>query len=186
MRSEGIYTFVGLHRGASDDKKYLTFVSSWQRYQPFKIGLIENITLATRLKAGLIQEFGKTKSIPVSDLFFAGGATTVRGYDEQLLGPSAIDKNGNRIALGGKMVFISNVEFRIPVYWLFIGEIFIDAGNVWRELYQFSPLDVKISYGAGIAFITPIGPIRFDYGIKLKPEKSEDDTAFHLGFYFAF
>lgn len=176
--------------GNEDIKRYLTMVTSWQRYQPldFKVGRRKSgITLATRAKAGAIIEFGSTKNIPISDLFFAGGATTVRGYHEQLLGPVRKDENGIYKAIGGKLLFLANAEVRIPIIWLLVGEFFVDGGNVWREFADFKPGDIKLTTGLGLVILTPVGPIRFDYGRKLMQQQSDiSPDAFHLGFYFAF
>ena len=144
--------------------------------------------MATRLRAGAIFELGPTRNLPISDLFFAGGATTVRGYQEQLLGPTTLDSEGYKDqAIGGKLLYLMNLEFRVPLFWLFVGEIFLDGGNVWRELENFSLGEVKFATGLGIVLLTPVGPIRFDYGVKLAKEDSDRTRdAFHFGLYFAF
>lgn len=185
------YTIGKTKTGTEDIKQYFTLVSSWSRYQPIRYNIFKKrgaITLASRIKAGAIFELGKTKSIPISDLFFIGGATTVRGYEEQLLGPATLDSTGFKDkAIGGKILFLANAEIRIPLFWMFVGEIFADAGNVWREIDQIRPAQIKFTAGLGIALITPIGPIRLDYGIKLDKEKSDRKrTEYHVGVYFAF
>jgi outer membrane protein insertion porin family len=174
-----------------DTKQYLTLVSSWQRYQPlgFRVSKkVTSATLATRIRGGAILEFGDTKAIPISDLFFAGGATTVRGYQEQLLGPTLFDENGYKTtALGGKLLYLMNAEVRLPLFWLIVGEVFLDAGNVWSEIEQFSFGDIKFATGVGLVLLTPVGPVRFEYGWKLTPESSDRTRGtFHLGFYYAF
>jgi outer membrane protein insertion porin family len=185
------YSIGELPAGGRDIKTYITVISAWRRYQPlkwkpFKRG--EGITVATRLKAGAIFELGPTKNLPISDLFFAGGATTVRGYHEQLLGPTTFDSEGYKDqALGGKLLYLMNVELRVPIFWLFVGEVFFDGGNVWREISDFDPKKIKFATGLGIVLLTPIGPIRFDYGVKLNKEDSDrTPDAFHFGLYFAF
>ena len=177
--------------GNEDDKQYFTVVSSWQRYQPLRIGLLKlkpKITLATRIKGGAIFELGNTKNLPISELLFAGGATTVRGYEEQLLGPALLDENGYKSkALGGKLLVLLNAELRIPLFWLFVAEVFLDGGNVWRNKSDFNPKDVKFTTGLGLALVTPLGPVRLDYGYKLMKEDTDRyPDAYHLGFYFAF
>ena len=173
-------------QGKLENTQFFTFVSSWKRYQPIKFKVFRKdfrIVFATRLKLGTIYELNSGGNIPISDLFFAGGATTVRGYDEQLLGPLG---SSNKIALGGKMLFLANAELRFPIWWLFMGEIFFDGGQVWKEIDQIRTNDIKFSTGAGIALMTPIGPIRVDYGYKLMPESFEENYNLHVGFYFAF
>jgi outer membrane protein insertion porin family len=177
--------------GERNHISYLTFIAAWRRFQPVRWNLFkrrEQMTLATRLKAGVITEIGLTKDIPISDLFFAGGATTVRGYDEQLLGPTTLDADGYKDqAIGGKLIFLANAEIRIPIFWLIVGELFLDVGNVWREVRDFQPKEIKFATGVGLVVLTPLGPIRFDYGIKLNPDSIDRQrNAFHFGLYFAF
>lgn len=185
------YSIGELESGGKEIKTYITLISSWKRYQPLKwkpFKKREGMTIATRLKGGAIFEIGPTKNLPISDLFFAGGATTVRGYPEQLLGPTTFDSEGYKNkAIGGKLLYLMNVEIRIPIYWLFVGEIFLDGGNVWREISDFNPTEIKFSTGLGLVLLTPVGPIRFDYGVKLNKEDSDKTRdAFHFGLYFAF
>jgi outer membrane protein insertion porin family len=177
--------------GLTSIRRYLTLLSSWNRYQPIPLdflGIDEKVTLASRIKAGMIFELGETSSIPITDLFFAGGVTTVRGYEEQLLGPATLDAEGHKSnALGGKSLFLINTELRIPIYWQFVLEAFIDGGNVWREVNQLNPLQSRFSTGLGVALLTPIGPLRLDYGFKLQKEKTDGSAGvLHVGFYFAF
>ncbi|TFH01131.1 MAG: hypothetical protein E4H13_05715 [Calditrichales bacterium] len=185
------YSVGRLDNGETDIKTYFTLISSWRRFQPINWRWLKkrsDITFSNRVKGGALLEVGPTKTIPISDLFFAGGATTVRGYQEQMLGPTTFDENGFKDkALGGKMLLVANAELRFPLWWLFVGEVFVDAGNVWREIEEFNPSEIRFSTGLGLVLLTPVGPIRFDYGIKLNKEASDKTrAAFHFGLYFAF
>ncbi len=164
--------------------QFVKIVSQWSRYQAFP--LRKKWVLATRIKGGSIVEFGQRQQIPLVERFFLGGASSVRGYPEMLLGPTNIDASGKPVAVGGKLMVLGNVELRIPLFWLFWGEVFTDAGNVWSENSQFRILDIKPSTGAGLALVTPLGPIRFDYAVKLRPEPGESLSEFHIGISFAF
>ncbi len=164
--------------------RFLKLVTQWIRYQKFP--LKRNWILATRIRGGSIIEFGKLGEIPLTERFFLGGASSVRGYPEQLLGPVSYDPSGHPVALGGKLLLLGNVELRFPIFWLFWGEIFFDAGNVWAQNQDFRPTDIKTTTGAGLAFITPVGPIRFDYGIKHRQQPGESPGEFHIGISFAF
>ena len=82
---------------------------------------------------------------------------------------------------------MANIEARMPLFWLLMMEVFIDSGNVWRNALDFNPLEIRFTSGAGLVFLTPIGPVRVDYGFKLnKPTTNPWPGAWHLGFYFAF
>ncbi|MFQ5584406.1 MAG: BamA/TamA family outer membrane protein, partial [Calditrichia bacterium] len=115
-----------------------------------------------------------------------GGASTVRGYGEQLLGPVVYDDNGNPLALGGRYQFLVNLELRIPLFWRLYGELFIDGGNVWSGISEIDPSSIKFTSGAGVAFMTPLGAIRFDYGVKWAPEPQQAPDQFHVGLSWAF
>jgi outer membrane protein insertion porin family len=170
------------------NNRYIRLISTWNRYQPF-ISRKTKTTLATRLKAGAIFEVWGSEGVPSVDLFYAGGTATVRGYEQNLLGPAAsYDKNGHiEKAAGGKLLYLMNAELRIPLFWLFIAETFVDGGNVWREPKKFKPASIKFTTGIGLAMLTVIGPIRVDYGYKLLPEDTDPTPDYiHLGFYFAF
>jgi len=171
---------------------YTTVIASWSRYQPYRPAVLKkkfHWTLASRFKVGTILDIGSNSNIPFTELFTAGGATTVRGYQEQLLGPAAKLDNKGKIdeAAGGKMIFLANIEVRFPIIWLFVGEVFVDAGNVWRNVDDFSPGTIRPSTGFGMALLTPLGPIRLDYGYKLNRIKTDPTPdAIHAGIYFAF
>ena len=175
------------------ENRYITLISSWQRYQPVRPKVLSfkrwNFTLASRVKMGGIFELGKKKGIPINDRFFAGGASSVRGYQEQRLGPAlSYDEKGKiKNAAGGKLLYLGNIELRMPIIWIVMLETFFDTGYVWSELSDFRPMDIKLSTGLGIALMTPLGPVRFDYGYKLiKTKRDPSPDAFHLGIYFAF
>ncbi|HEX7087075.1 MAG TPA: POTRA domain-containing protein [Vicinamibacterales bacterium] len=108
--------------------------------------------------------------LPASERFFAGGDTTVRGYALDRLGtPETIDRNG--FPTGGHAVAILNSELRIPV-WGGLGAVgFVDAGNVFSRVSDFSVGRLKPTAGLGIRYQSPIGPIRVDVGFKLRRER---------------
>lgn len=173
--------------------QYITLIGSWQRYQPWRPKLLNfkrwHFTLASRLKAGAILEPWQSGPIPINDRFYAGGATTVRGYGEQLLGPAAATDDKGRItqAAGGKLLFLANIESRMPVWWIFLVEYFVDAGYVWAEVSDFAPKDIRVTTGLGLVAITPLGPVRLDYGYKLmRTAKDAAPGSYHIGIYFAF
>ncbi len=172
--------------------QFFTIVSSWSRYQPWRptiLGERLNWILASRIKGGAILETGGSKTVPISERFYAGGATTVRGFREQLLGPAARlnDQGEIESASGGKFITLANIEARVPLFWLFWAEVFVDAGQVWAEVADVDPADIRATAGAGLAIITPIGPVRIDYGHKLQKRPTDPaPDAWHLGVYFAF
>jgi len=156
---------------------------SWSRYQPFLLN--KSWTLSTRINSGIIRSFGDTGGIPFFDWFFLGGATSVRGYNDQELRDFKISKNIQVIEI---YKLSTNIELRFPIIWRFGGELFIDGGNLWGEFGKVSPARMRYTSGAGIYFMTPMGPARLDYGYKINPAESDISSRgrLHFGFLFAF
>jgi outer membrane protein assembly complex protein YaeT len=114
--------------------------------------------------------------------FKTGGGTTVRGFEQDHLGP--LDSDGN--PTGGDAELVINSEFRFPLYKFLDGVAFVDAGNVYPKLQDFSPFDVRPSSGFGVRIRTPYLLLRFDYGINLKAKPGEPRGQFFFTFGQAF
>jgi outer membrane protein insertion porin family len=132
------------------------------------------IALAARL--GLATPFGSTSALPVTERFFAGGATTIRGYPRDRVGPT--DSQGN--PTGGNAQIILNTEWRVPVWkWLSIAG-FVDTGTVVPDVSDLGSAKFSTGVGGGIRLRTPVGPIRFDAGYALNPIPGQDRWQFYL------
>ncbi len=153
--------------------------------------------LAWRLQGGLIKPSSgsstvagrpvtsRVELIPSEDRYRLGGANTIRGFvQDELNGTTAPDQPA-----GGLVELLGNLELRIPLVWRISAVPFLDAGNVWqdrtfisweslvphRNRAEVSPFDVRYSYGAGLRFDTPLGPVRLDYAHKWNiPEGSKE------------
>ncbi len=171
--------------GAGSTKnRYLRIRAQWLRFQHFPLN--KNWTLASRIMLGTILEFNPRTFVPLVDRFFLGGASTVRGFREQMLGPVSRDETGELRPLGGKALFLANMELRIPLVWLIYGVTFVDVGNVWAELSEVRWTDLRYTTGGGLAIMTPIGPIRLDVGYKLNRKPNESRYEIHMGLGYAF
>ena len=157
---------------------------SWSRYQPFIFN--KSWTLATRLKGGFINSYKEKSIIPFFDRFFLGGGNSVRGYEELQLQ----DFSGGEVNAIYKLLM--NIELRFPIFWRFGGEVFVDGGNLWNEIAKATPARMRYSIGAGISFMTPMGPARFDYGYKMNPSSKDEllsdysPDRYHFGLLYAF
>jgi outer membrane protein insertion porin family len=79
-------------------------------------------------------------------------------------------------------MLLFNAEYRWNVSKGFGLVLFSDAGNVWMD-QELRPLDLRSSYGVGIRYSTPIGPLRIDYGQKIhrRPGESPGELHFNIG-----
>ena len=108
--------------------------------------------------------------IPISEHYFAGGATTQRAFPENQAGPRDLETG---FPLGGNAVLMNNLEMRFPMIGDDVGGVFfLDSGNVYSDIHHISfrfrqenlqDFDYMVhSAGFGIRYRTPIGPVRID------------------------
>ena len=119
--------------------------------------------------------------LPDDEKFYLGGMNSVRGFDFQ--GIFALDAEGNKI--GGTSFVQGNLEYRIPLVKKagFIGVLFFDVGQVYGDEEPVGG-PTRESYGLGIRWFSPMGPIRLEYGIILDPlpnEPSGGNFGFSMG-----
>ncbi|HEY7490042.1 MAG TPA: BamA/TamA family outer membrane protein, partial [Candidatus Tectomicrobia bacterium] len=119
------------------------------------------------------------ENLPASERFFLGGVTTVRGFDFRDLGPQ--DREGN--PLGGTSFVQFNLEIGHSFGRLLRLVAFVDAGNVYDAREQFNFGELRRSAGMGIRLLTPVGPVRLDWGFKLdrRPGEKIGELGFLLG-----
>jgi len=131
---------------------------------------------AQSIRTGFLVPGRDTPEIPISERFFAGGDTTVRGFGRDQVGPKEIDPVTGEIGdpLGGETVFIVNEEMRFPIWRFLRGTVFFDAGNVTFRVQDYDPFNLRTVLGLGVRIDTPIGPFRLEYGWKL--DRQEDET----------
>jgi outer membrane protein assembly complex protein YaeT len=139
-----------------------------------------NFVLAGRARAGLIEPIQQTHQIPISRLFFAGGANSVRGYGLDLLGP----RNANNNPIGGEAVVEFSLEgrFPIPIYKNIGVVFFMDAGNVYSKIHNFDLGQLKYSPGIGIRYLSPVGAVGVDIAFPTNRINYETDKPYQIHF----
>ncbi len=116
------------------------------------------LVLATALRLGITTGLqtdsgndGGTELISF-ERFWAGGSTTVRGYQDRGLGPA--DSTGKH---RGNLQLIFNTELRFPIFDPIRGIVFFDSGNVWNSVQDIQYEWLPSSVGIGIRL--HIGPL---------------------------
>jgi outer membrane protein insertion porin family len=144
--------------------------------------LTKGLVFAMSARGGYAFSMDSSKNLPLVERFFLGGRTTVRGYDQDMLGPKGSDNNPT----GGNIFLMGNAEFRLDVWKGFGLVTFLDAGNVWQNTEDFSPGSIRYTTGIGLRYNTPVGPIRVDYGHKLSRRRGESIGEVHFSVGHAF
>jgi len=142
---------------------------------------VHRLTLAWLGRIGYIDPYGSEDKVPDDQLFFLGGISDVRGFDENLL---AFDARGKPV--GGRSAISGSMETRIDVGYNFEVTLFFDIGRVSNTYYEIVSDGFRPSAGLGLRYITPIGPVGFLYGINLDREKGEESGIFHFSFGYTF
>jgi outer membrane protein insertion porin family len=157
--------------GLGGTNRYYKVVGSSTWYFPLPQGL----TGFVRGRFGIGDGYAG-KQLPAAERFFLGGATTIRGFDFRDIGP----KDSRDNPLGGTSFLQFNLEIGRSFGRLLRLVTFFDAGNVYNPGNQFDFGDLRRSAGVGFRLITPLGPIRLDYGFKLDRRRGESMGA--IGF----
>jgi outer membrane protein assembly factor BamA len=138
----------------------------------------KDIIWANSVRIGLAKPFSNSH-VPVSEQFFSGGGSTLRGFPLNGAGPQhTIPACGNpsdpatcsliTVPTGGTQLLIVNSEFRYPLSFIMknLGAAtFYDGGNVFRNIGFHGQYTNTI--GAGLRYSTPVGPVRVDIGHNL-------------------
>ena len=173
-RIEGEYV-GGILGGAND---FYKLDISWARYQ-----IVSSPTvLATRFRIAWANTHSGGTFIPTIDLFYLGGANSIRGYAENTVGP--VDSLGQ--PTGGRVVTLGNAELRTPVFTKLWFTLFMDAGNDFAEFRQVALGDMLVSMGIGWEYLAPVGPIRLDYARRVVHPHYPKSDRLHLSILFSF
>jgi outer membrane protein assembly complex protein YaeT len=168
-------------------RPFVKYFGQYFKYVPLqkeKIELFTNEILRPRLvyaggvRLGLATGIGD-QLVPLSERFFAGGGTTIRGFEQNSLGPLG----PTRQFLGGEAMLVINNEVRFPLFWIFDGVGFSDIGNVWQSASDFSFGDIRKTAGVGLRLRAPWFLLRLDYGIVLdhRPGEPRGRVFFSIG-----
>jgi outer membrane protein assembly complex protein YaeT len=155
----GRYEFFKL---TSEAKKYLPI--GWQTI------------FAGRVKLGVADAIGSKRNYPLFERFFAGGQSSVRGFERRRLGPL----NSADEPLGGLSLIEGSLELRRPIWRELGGALFVDFGQVSLRPFDIPVNDVQFSTGFGVSYTTPVGPLRLDLGFPFKPPRGDRPWQIHF------
>ncbi|HJQ82430.1 MAG TPA: outer membrane protein assembly factor BamA [Candidatus Binatia bacterium] len=128
--------------------------------------------------------------LPLFERYFPGGISSIRGFKARTLGPRESRKNnfGRVIStspIGGSEEAIVNNEVIFPIVQGIglKGVVFVDAGNAYSADEGFSFDETRYSAGAGVRWLSPVGPLRIELGqpFNTKPHDEKSLILFSFG-----
>jgi outer membrane protein insertion porin family len=148
------------------------------------------------------------QGVPIFERYFVGGIYDVRGFQIASLGPQirvpsaqSPDSNLRTFAVGGNMQVVGKIELEMPLFEKLNirAVVFSDVGNAYNLERQYCRLkpasadlsvdpcvavfplnSLRSSWGFGLRWFSPIGPLRFEWGFPYKPLPGEDSSVFEF------
>jgi outer membrane protein insertion porin family len=145
--------------------------AQYQQYHSFSKGNI----LSFNGELGYGEAYGN-KPYPITKNYFVGGIGSVRGYAPGSLGPKYFNSTtGTFLPTGGQSKIVTNVEYTFPVPGSGVDKTlrlftFADGGNAFQDIN----LSLRYSYGVGLSWISPLGPLKFSYGIPINAQPNDN------------
>lgn len=181
-----LYLFSHLCGRKSEDGVQKVFGIAYSQYVKgeFDYMIARNFTdrhsLAFHVGFGIGYPYGNSRVLPFEKRFYAGGANGVRGWGVRTLGPGNYDSRNSVtdfINQCGDIRLDLSAEYRMKLFWVFEGAMFVDAGNIWTihnyenqpgGMFHFDTFwkQIALAYGIGLRLDFQYFLLRFDVGVK--------------------
>lgn len=167
---------------------FLKLSGSAQVYWP----LGDRLLLRTDLRYDHGVPLGDEAVLPEVERFFAGGDSTVRGYDEDRLATEIIEEavppySGTHqvrvLAAGGNIRAIASVDAQVRITGPMAAALFTDAGVITNDWRAADTDDIRPGAGMAVRVLLPFGAVSLEYAVPLRPRLGDDPRGrIHFGF----
>ncbi len=194
------YTFGGSFLGGNVNfNKLEARVTNYTTLYTTRAGQRHILEISAR--AGIADEYGKSDIVPIFERFFAGGLSTVRGFEYGEVGPRASGNpesvvgreliaesllTGKGEPTGGQAMVLLKAEYGFPIYEQFVrGVTFVDSGNVTERWSPRLLETYRVAVGFGVRVKVPFfgpTPIALDFAWPIQKEKGDGLQVFSFTF----
>ncbi len=141
----------------------------------------DDYVFAGKTRVSYANAYGKTVGVPPYDRFFAGGASSSRGYFNNSLGP----RDNNDDPLGGEFRVLFGADLYFPTDFLYDRQrlrvsTFVDYGNVFEDPGEFSVTDMRGSYGLHLRWLTAVGGISISLSSHFNDQAGDETESFQF------
>ena len=143
--SGNLVSLYDVIRGRSfNEKNKQLFSNNYSQFLRLETDFTKNWSVGSKsqlvahVNAGIVWSYGNSDEVPYSEMFYAGGANTLRAFSARGIGPGRFndynlkDREFNYVFRNGEMKLVMNLEYRTPLFGNLHGAVFLDAGNVWN------------------------------------------------------
>ena len=152
---------------------YANFIPHFVWFNSVRGGYLKNLSNPYGLNGVNNQQV----QVPLIKQFFLGGINSIRGFPEQAINAQSINPNTPEVQ--GYETYINyrtQIDF-FPSTNLSMGP-FLDSGNLQTDAFSLGNL--RYGTGVGLHYLTPVGPINFDWGFNLFPRPGEAGNVFYF------
>lgn len=147
----------------------------------FYFSLGEVFTLSLSSEIGYGDQYGDTSDLPFFEKFRAGGFDSVRGYQNNSLGP----RDSFDDPFGGNFITTARIQILFPPPFLENSKrarlaLFVDMGNVFEEFNDFDTSEIRGSVGFGVNWITGFGGISAAISSTFNDDPGDDTESFQF------
>lgn len=172
---------------ATSDKPYSFFGTPYSQYAKlstdfrYYYSIDRENRIAMRLFAGAGFPYENSTSLPFVKQFFVGGPNSLRAFEARSVGPGISiprETDAGFFDQLGDMRLEGSIEYRFPIYSVFKGALFLDAGNIWMVSKDFEPEsrfsfnrfmnELAVGTGFGLRLDVEFFVLRFDLGVPLR------------------
>ncbi|MCK5274769.1 MAG: outer membrane protein assembly factor BamA [Alphaproteobacteria bacterium] len=175
------------YAGVGGDLHYVRGKLSTGVYYPVTEDIVGSLTMT----GGIIRDL-EDEGVRITDRYFLGGST-LRGFQSSGVGPRDLATGDS---LGGKQIYYGSLQFRFPIG---LPDEFGITGSLFSDFGSLSDIDedpdqdlafalvvdepsLRASWGIGIAWKSPVGPLSMDFAWPLKQEEFDKTEVFRLSF----
>jgi outer membrane protein insertion porin family len=150
----------------------------------FYFPVYNKTTLALKTTIGVADAYGDTAEVPFYEKYYAGGFNSVRGFEDNSLGP----RGSTGTTIGGDLKTVASAELVFPMPLVDDSDnirlsVFYDVGNVYATPQDFEADELRSSIGVAFIWLSPVGPLNLSYAkpIKFNDEDSTQSFQFNIG-----
>ena len=201
----GFFTrFTAEYSGLGGDLKYGKLMGDFRHfYNPFWKFVLKN-----RLDLGWVFSTTKERKVPFTELFLLGGPYNLRGFLVNSQGPRKRSEEAYQLALshnekesdpenqinepnafalrpyGGTQKLFYSLELEAPLVERANLRVaaFLDIGEANKTLSFDLNDQLRANVGVGLRWLSPFGPLSFDWAIPYKPRKAFEENTWQFQF----